>query len=343
MKSKRIIVCNTIYPFITGGSELFANKLVDEFNKAGHEAMLLTMPFFPDFEVESIKRASEGWRYLDLTNFADVVIPLRFPTWYVKHPNKIIYLNHQMRVAYDLYNQSYGPKHSVRASQAAQLVRRIDRHLQDAKKIFAVSKNVQTRLKQYNGLDSELLYHSLPNEQLHYPGDYGGYILSVGRLIGMKRVDLLIKAMAYTKTDVRCVVVGEGEERANLEKLIEQLGISHKVKLKGWVPEKELIDLYAGSLGSFYAPVDEDYGLVTFESFKSAKPILTTPDSGGVLEFVKDRVNGFVLPHSPKQFAEAIDQLYLDRSLAQTMGVAGMKSVQHITWKNCIAKLEEYL
>ena len=105
-----------------------------------------------------------------------------------------------MRVAYDLYNQSYGPKHSVRASQAAQLVRRIDRHLQDAKKIFAVSKNVQTRLKQYNGLDSELLYHSLPNEQLHYPGRGPcGYILSVGRLIGMERVDLLIKAMAYTK------------------------------------------------------------------------------------------------------------------------------------------------
>lgn len=342
MRPKKIIVCNTIHPFITGGSELFANKLVKELNKAGHNAMLLTMSFFPNFEKDSIKRACEPWKYLDLTKFADVVIPLRFPTWYINHPNKIVYLNHQMRIAYDLYDKPYGPKHSENAFEAAEYIRKVDKYLKDSKKIFAVSKNVQSRLKQYSGLDSELLYHSLPNEELHYAGDYGDYILSVGRLVRMKRVELLIKAMAHTKTPVRCMIVGEGIERPNLKKLIEELNIQNKVQLLGWVQEMDLVDLYAECLSSFYAPVDEDYGLITLESFKSAKPVLTTEDSGGVLEFVQNDVNGFVLREDPEMFAAVIDKLYLDRSLARSLGVAGLESVKHISWKTCIEKLEEY-
>ncbi|MCM3197193.1 glycosyltransferase family 4 protein [Priestia megaterium] len=342
MTQKKIIVCNTIHPFVTGGSELFANKLVEEFNKAGHQATLVTMPFVLNFNKKSLVKACESWESLDLSKLADVVIPLRFPTWLVNHPNKVIYLNHQMRVAYDLYDAPYGPKHSKKTFKASKYVRKMDATLEQAKKIFSVSKNVQDRLKHYSGLDSDLLYHSLPNEELHYTGNYGNYILSVGRLVRMKRVDLLIKAMALTKTPVRCIIVGEGSERRNLEKMIEELNIKHKVSLIGWVSDNELVDLYADSLGSFYAPVDEDYGLVTLESFKSAKPVITAEDSGGVLEFVRHEVNGWVLPESPEKFAEVIDTLYLNRELASVMGTAGLESVKHISWKNCIEKLEEY-
>lgn len=343
MAPKKIIVCNTIHPFMTGGSELFSDKLVEELNKAGHNAILVTMPLILKFNKESLEKACEPWINLDLSKLADVVIPLRFPTWLVNHPNKIVYLNHQLRMAYDLYDKPYGPKHSERAAEASNYVAMMDSFsLANAKKIFAVSKNVQSRLKQYSGIDSELLYHSLPNEELHYPGTCGDYILSVGRLVPMKRVDLLIKAMALTKTPVRCKIVGEGADRQKLEKLIEDLNVNNKVELTGWVSSKQLMELYAHSLCSYYAPVDEDYGLVTLESFKSAKPVITTQDAGGVLEFVKHDINGWVLPEDPEMFANAMDTLYLNRELACIMGTAGLESVEHINWKNCIKRLEEY-
>ncbi|CRK82485.1 glycosyltransferase family 4 protein [Neobacillus massiliamazoniensis] len=342
MLPKKIIVCNTIHPFMTGGSELFTNKLVEELNRAGHNAILVTMPFILKFNKESLEKTCKPWIDLNLSKLADVVIPLRFPTWLVNHPNKVVYLNHQLRIAYDLYDKPYGPKHSEIAFEASKYVAKMDRSLANAKKIFAVSKNVQSRLKQYSGIESELLYHSLPNEELHYPGTYGDYILSVGRLVPMKRVDLLIKAMALTKTPVRCMIVGEGADRPRLEKLIEDLNVKNKVELTGWVLPERLIDLYAHSLCSFYAPVDEDYGLVTLESFKSAKPVITTQDAGGVLEFVKHDINGWVFPEDAEMFARAMDTLYLNRELACTMGKAGLESVEHINWKNCIKRLEEY-
>ncbi len=342
MEPKKIIVCNTIHPFMTGGSELFAEKLVEELKKSGHNAILVTMPFILKFKKESLKKACEPWMNLDLSKIADVVIPLRFPTWLVNHPNKIVYLNHQLRMAYDLYDKPFGPKDSEAAAEASRYVADLDRSLVNAKKIFAVSKNVQSRLKQYSGIDSELLYHSLPNEESHYSGTYGDYILSVGRLVPMKRVDLLIKALALTKTAVRCKIVGEGVDRPKLEKLADDLKVKNKVEFCGWVPPNQLIELYAQSLCSFYAPIDEDYGLVTLESFKSAKPVITTQDAGGVLEFVKHDLNGWVLQEDPELFARAMDTLYLHRELASTMGTAGLESVKHISWKNCIKRLEEY-
>lgn len=343
MKSKKVIVCNTIHPFVTGGSELFANKLVEELNKAGHNAILVTMPFVLKFEKDSLENACQPWINLDLSKLSDVVIPLRFPTWLINHPNKIVYLNHQMRVAYDLYNKPHGPRKSENSENAREYVWQMDTSsLLKSKKIFTVSKNVQNRLKHFSGIESELLYHSLPNEELHYTKDYSDFILSVGRLVPMKRVDLLIKAMSITKTNVRCIIVGEGPERPKLERMIEELNLKHKVQLVGWVHDNKKVDLYADCLASYYAPIDEDYGLVTLESFKSAKPVITSEDAGGVLEFVRHEENGWILQENPEQFAEVIDRIYLNRKLARSMGHAGLESVKDINWKNCIGKLEEY-
>lgn len=342
MAKTRIIVCNTLHPFVTGGSELFAAKLTEQLNEAGHQAILVTFPFqFGRFRKDNLVRACTPWESLDLSKMADVVIPLRFPTWLVQHPNKIVYLNHQLRIAYDLFDTPYGPSKNSDTQLARKYVMAADTALAKAKKIFAVSRNVQQRLKRFNKLDSELLYHGLPLEERHYAGNSGDYILSVGRLVSMKRVDLLIKAMEQTKSGVKCYIVGDGMERPKLENLIAECKLQERVQLLGWVSDEKLIELYANSLGVYYAPVDEDYGLVTLEAFKSSKPILTTTDSGGVLEFVQDGMNGKVLPSEPKAFAEAIDLLYNDRALSLLMGTTGAETIKQITWQHCIRRLED--
>src|SRR6185436_6256519 len=128
------------------------------------------------------------------------------------------------------------------------------------------------------------------------PGDFGDYVFSAGRLDRLKRFDLLIRAMKHTETPVRCRIAGEGPERESLQALADRLGVKDRVDLLGWVEDARMAAHFAHSLAVFYAPYDEDYGYVTVEAFKSAKPVVTTADSGGVLEFVEDGRNGYVCP-----------------------------------------------
>jgi glycosyltransferase involved in cell wall biosynthesis len=111
------------------------------------------------------------------------------------------------------------------------------------------------------------------------------------------------------------------------------------VEFAGRVSEEKAVQLYAGALAVFYAPVDEDYGYGTLEGMRSRKPVLTAPDSGGVLEFVHHGENGFVC-RSPAEFAAALDRLYTDRTLTHKLGeTAYQTSLQIPTWSEVAAIL----
>jgi len=96
----------------------------------------------------------------------------------------------------------------------------------------------------------------------------------------------------------------------------------------------------AGSLGMVLTPHDEDYGFTTLEAFFAGKPVVTTTDAGGVLEFVEDGATGFVVEPEPAAIAGRIDDLFEDRSLCERMGTEGRDRVrQRVTWDKAIAAL----
>jgi glycosyltransferase involved in cell wall biosynthesis len=112
------------------------------------------------------------------------------------------------------------------------------------------------------------------------------------------------------------------------------------VEILGRIDDERLIDLYARALAVHYAPFDEDYGYVTVEAFRAAKPVVTTTDSGGVLEFVEDGHNGFaVSPEDSRAMAARLDELHRDRALAARLGRSGQGKVSDIGWDRVIAAL----
>ena len=148
------------------------------------------------------------------------------------------------------------------------------------------------------------------------------------------------ETMGLVQTPVRCRIAGRGAELEPLQKLAHESGAADKVDFLGYVSSEDILALYAGALGVYYAPLDEDYGLATIEAMRSQKPVLTASDSGGVLEFVQDRVTGMVTPPGdPATLAQRIDELYLDRQLAERLGTAGQYRVAHITWDAAIDRL----
>ena len=166
--------------------------------------------------------------------------------------------------------------------------------------------------------------------EFHFSGQED-FVLSVSRLEANKRVHLLIEAMQYVSPKFKAVIVGEGFLRREYERLAQKLGLVDRIQFQGGVSRKELIDLYARAGVLFYGPIGEDYGYATLESFHARKPVITCPDSGGILEFV-DPATGWIAETNPRAIAAAIEEALSNRAESKSRGEAGFERVSYINW-----------
>ncbi len=341
---KRILICSTHVPFVRGGAELLVDGLRDALRERGHTVDVVSLPFAWQPH-DRIGPSALAWRLLDLTNVnavpVDQVICTKFPSYAVQHPRKVVWLVHQHRQAYDWYGTPLSDFANTPEDRALrELLLRMDRTtLGEAQHRYAISQNVATRLKRFTGLEAMSLYPPSRYAGLLRSGSYGDYILSDARLDAAKRLDLLLRVLAETTQPVRCIFISIGPDRERLERMAANLGLGARVQFRGFVPDAELIDLYANARAVYYAPVDEDYGFTTVQALAAARPVVTTNDSGGVLEFVRDGVNGYVVVPEPRAIAERLDALHADAALAERLGAAGPACVTDITWDKVVDAL----
>jgi glycosyltransferase involved in cell wall biosynthesis len=339
----RIAVCAPQIPFERGGTEILAETLANQLRRRGHEVELIRIPF-KWYPAHRPLREALLWRLLDLEDAPglpiELVIATKFPSYAIRHPNKIVWLVHQFRQAYELDRSDlgqFGEDPFDRASVRA--IHRLDRRtLGEARRLFAISRNVADRLQRSTGLEAEVLLP--PPQQLDYRSSdgVGTFILSVGRLDRAKRVDLLLEAAALDNS-LRVVVAGDGPDRKRLELLSAQRELDGRVTFAGRVPENELVDLYSDCLAVFYAPFDEDFGFVPYEAFLSAKPVVTTLDAGGPLEVVVDRENGVVCEPLPAAVAAACSWLAANPDRARACGLSGKRTAERVTWDAVLDRL----
>lgn len=343
---KTVLVCEAQVPFVHGGAELHVRGLVAELRRRGYRADIASVPFkwYPKEELPS---QAAAWRMIDLSESngeaIDLVIATKFPTYFVRHPNKVTWLFHQYRAIYDLCGTPYSEFGHTEADVRLRdrLIELDTEVLGESKRLFSNARNTAARLARYNGLTAEPLYHPPPLAGKLRSGPYGDYVLSVGRLEANKRVDLIVRAMASVNSGVRLIVVGEGPLRRELEQLVEQNGISGRVTFAGAVEVPDLVDLYAGALAVVFPPFDEDYGYVTLEGFLARRPVITTTDAGGPLEFVAHGTTGLVTDPTPEALGAAIASLAADRRLASAMGEAGYERASRISWDGVVERLVE--
>lgn len=344
----KIAIATVQVPFITGGAEILVQMLKKELIKRGHQAEIVTIPF-KWYPPETIVDCMMMGRSMSLEEVngekIDRVIAMKFPAYYVKHDNKVLWLMHQHRQAYELWNTKYGDMQNYpNGSKVRDFIRDCDnKYLREAKGIYTIAQNTTNRLKKNNGLDSEVLYHPPLNYEKMHCEEYGDFIFYASRIDQMKRQRVLVEAARYTKTNVKIYIAGSGskEEIAYINNLIIQYNLQDKVKLLGFISEEEKIEYYAKCLGVYFGAYDEDYGYITLEGFFSKKPVIVHKDAGGPLEFVQDGKNGYVLDEKPEVVAEKIDELYNNRKLAEKLGQNGYQLIQekHIDWDYVIDRL----
>ena len=340
---RTILVCEAQVPFVHGGAEVHVRELVRELRERGYEAELVSVPF-KWYPKEEILPHAAAWRLLDLSESngraVDLLIASKFPTYFVRHPRKVAWLIHQYRAAYELCGTPYSDFAHTELDVGLRdtLIRLDTEMLGECRAIFTNAKNTAARLAKFNGLSAQALYHPSRLASRLKAGPYGDYILSVGRIESVKRVDLPVRALAMAPS-LRLLIAGDGTQRVNVERAAQEAGVSERVTFLGTVADDQLIELYAGALGVVYPPYDEDFGYVTLEAFLARKPVITCTDSGGPHEFVVDGVNGLVCEPQPEAVAEAMNRLAADRRRAASMGDAGHDVARTITWDGVIEKL----
>ncbi|HEY3885546.1 MAG TPA: glycosyltransferase family 4 protein, partial [Vicinamibacterales bacterium] len=329
---------------VHGGAEIHVRELARELTARGYDTELVSVPF-KWYPKDEILPHAAAWRLIDLSESngrsIDLVIASKFPTYFVRHPNKVAWLIHQYRAAYELCGTPYSDfGHNERDVGLRDRLIRLDTEmLRECRRLFANAANTASRVRRFNGLEAEALYHPPRLAPRLRPGRFGDYVLAVGRIESVKRVDLLVAAMARVDAPIRLIVSGEGTQRAHVERLAAERGVADRVDFLGAVDDERLIELYAGALAVLYPPYDEDFGYVTLEAFLAHKPVITAADSGGPLEFVSDGVNGRVCDPEPGAFADAVNALAANRRRAAEMGDAGYERARTITWDGVIEKL----
>jgi glycosyltransferase involved in cell wall biosynthesis len=341
---RTILVCEAQVPFVRGGAEYHVRELVRQLVSHGYDAELVSVPFrwYPKAEILAHAAA---WRLLDLGESngrpIDLVIATKFPTYFARHPRKVAWLIHQYRAAYELAGTRFSDFDHVDEDVALRhdLVALDTAMLGECVRRFANSRNTADRAARFNGVDVQPLYHPPRLAPRLHRGKAGRYILSVGRLEAVKRVDLAIRALAHVPGDLSLVIAGTGTNRAALDALVAELDLGARVRFLGEVDDDTLIELYAGALGVVYPPYDEDYGYVTLETFLAAKPVLTTTDAGGPNEFVVDGENGRVTEPDPAALGEAMAWLDADHARAAALGESGYDRARTVTWTGVIETL----
>jgi glycosyltransferase involved in cell wall biosynthesis len=345
----RVVIATAQVPFVRGGAEILADGLRDALRAAGHEVDVAAVPFGWQPQ-ERILDHMLACRLLDLTESCGVgidrVIGLKFPAYLVPHPNKVLWLLHQHRAAYDLWGHPQGDLHTgPHAAQIREAIRHAEqRLLPEAKALYTIAANVSARLKRFCGVDSEPLYHPPAHAEEFHGAAAEDYFFFPSRLHPLKRHDLVLRALGQTRRPVRVRFAGLGAHPgllAELEGLARELGVTGRVEWLGNVDEGQKRDLYARSLGVIFPPLDEDYGYVTLEAMLSAKPVVTCTDSGGPLEFVVPNETGLVCEPDPPALAAALDRLWDDRAGARAMGEAGRARYQAlgISWRRVVGRL----
>lgn len=334
MKINRLaIIANAQKTGEKGGAERFFALLAEAFRTYVDRVDLVPVDC-SEATFEDILKGYLACYDLDLSEY-DGVVSTKAPTFAVRHENHVCYLVHTVRVFYDRFDEiSADPANAGKRG----LLLRMDRELLSPphiKKLYTIGHEVSERSKKYTGVESEVLHPGITREGFRCDS-YGDYLFMPGRLHRWKRVDLVIRAMKYVRSPIRLKIAGKGEQEAELRELA---GNDERIAFLGFVSDEEMTELYANALAVAFTPIDEDYGYILHEAFKSEKAVITCTDSGEPARFIRQGKNGYAVEPKPRKIAEKIDLIWENREHTIEMGRCGKADIENITWDRVVREL----
>jgi glycosyltransferase involved in cell wall biosynthesis len=190
----------------------------------------------------------------------------------------------------------------------------------------------------YQGVDTAAF---TPEAKLRSPTPLFAYL---GRLKRYKGVQLLIHAFSRVRVpDARLAIAGAGDYRGALERLVRSLDLDGQVQFLGRVSEPDKLLLLRRAWALAIASPKEGWGITNMEAAASGTPVVAS-NSPGICESVLDGRTGYLVPHGDLAALTAVFERFgRDPALVSTMGEAGRRFAETLTWDRAAAETESHL
>ncbi|PAW92353.1 hypothetical protein CKK33_02135 [Mucilaginibacter sp. MD40] len=222
--------------------------------------------------------------------------------------------------------------------------------------VIAISASEKERLisnKVSGCLNTHVVYHGIDqnfkprsfynnNEVQSVLNNYGmpeKYLLFVGRVNVRKNLLNLVKAILYIgDQNIPLVIAGERNNLTDeLETLIAQYNISHRIIITGHVPEADLRLIYACATIFCFPSYAEGFGLPPLEAMKCGVPVIVS-DRTAMPEVCGD-VAIYIDPDNPRDIALKIDTLLNNTDLYSEKVAKGLEHVERFTWSRSVQQI----
>lgn len=168
----------------------------------------------------------------------------------------------------------------------------------------------------------------------------------VGRLRRYKGLDVVFRALARLRdagVELRFLVVGQGDDRARLERLSRDLDLADLVSFRGFVSEEEKVRILQSAWMNVYPSPKEGWGITNVEAAACGTPSVAS-DSPGLRESVRHAETGFLVPHGDvAAWAAALGRLVESEELRRRLGGGAAKHSRRFTWEATSAETEAIL
>jgi len=335
---KLAFIYDVIYPYVVGGAQQRIWEISRRLAQRGHEVHLFGMKYWDGEEVivkggvylhgickpqelyvegrrsitEAIYFARKLVRPLLREDF-DIVDCSNFP-YFPCFPAKLHALIRKSNLiitwheVWDDYWYEYLGRKGVFGRWIERIVARLSRN------VIAISERTKRELISIGaGGNIQIVPGGVDIEQISMvaPASSESDVIFAGRLIKEKNVDFLIKSIALVRRtipDLICFIIGDGPERANLEKLTYDLGLEGNIRFLGFLDHSEDVFSYMKSSGVFVLPsTREGFGIVVVEANACGLPVVTVSHRrNAAADLIVDNENGFLCKLSEEDMAQKI-------------------------------------
>jgi glycosyltransferase involved in cell wall biosynthesis len=332
-----------------GGSELHAHKIASRWAAAGLDVTFRTsaVPGAPAaLTRDGYRVVRQAGRYAVFPGAAwegirmghrpgDALVeiwngmPFLSPLWY-RGP-RIIFLHH-------VHAEMWGMVLPPTLARLGDLVeRRIAPRFYRSSRVVTLSESSRLEIVDMLRLRADRVTVAPPGVDDRFePGGHRSptpLVVAVGRLVPVKRFDVLMRALAEVKTgqaELQAVIVGEGYERPALEALREELGAADWISLPGRVDDGELVDWYRRAWVVASSSQREGWGMTLTEAAACGTPAVATAIAGHA-DAVLDGASG-VLVDDPADLPDALGRVLGDDVLRSRLSKGALARARWFTW-----------
>lgn len=205
------------------------------------------------------------------------------------------------------------------------------------------SKNIAEKIYKrkgiiiYPGVDTEE-YAPIPFEEKE------DYILGVGRLSRFKNFDILISAFAKLENKkISLFIIGNGEEKINLQNLVKKLKLKERVKFLANISNQEIITYYAKAKAFILCSKNEPFGIVPIEAMSCGTTVIAD-NSGGPMETIKNKETGELINCTVENLHATLEKLLIADGVLKKYSTNARKHVEaSFSWDNSVKKIKEFL